>query len=483
MNRRGFLSTLAGGSFAFAQTSRRATPKLNFVFVLIDDMGWRDVSYNGSQFYETPNIDRLAAQGMKFTNAYAACPVCSPTRASIMTGKYPARLGLTNFLPGRHQLPYSKLLAPVSRQQLPLEEVTIAEALKPSGYVTAAMGKWHLGGPDFFPEKQGFDVNVGGTDAGSPKSHFYPQWEGRPPITAAPGAYLADRLTDSAEEFIGKNAAKPFLLYLAHYGVHIPLEGKQDLIARYQTRIKPGQLQNNATYAAMVQSVDESVGRLMKKLEDLKIADHTAIFFMSDNGGLSAAEYKGQYATSNSPLREGKGFLYEGGIREPMLIKWAGVVKEGSSCDVPVISTDFYPTMLEMAGIAKDIGNPQDGVSMVPLLKQSGLPKRDALYWHYPHYSNQGGRPGAAIRQGDYKLIEYYEDGRTEMFNLRDDIGEAKNLAAQMPEKAAGLKRKLDDWLKELNPEMPAPNPAYDAARETEGLAPAIRAQRKAAGY
>ena len=429
MNRRSFLGTLAGGSLALAQTSRRAAPKLNFVFILIDDMGWRDVSYNGSQFYETPNIDRLAAQGMKFTNAYAACPVCSPTRASIMTGKYPARLGLTNFLPGTHRLAYSKLLAPVSRQQLPLEEVTIAEALKPSGYATAAMGKWHLGGPDFFPEKQGFDVNVGGSDAGSPKSHFYPQWEGRPPITAAPGAYLADRLTDSAEEFIRKNATKPFLLYLAHYGVHIPLEGKQELIARYQTRIKPGQLQNNATYAAMVQSVDESVGRVMKKLDDLKIADHTAIFFMSDNGGLSANEYKGQYATSNSPLREGKGFLYEGGVREPMLIKWPGVVKEGSACDVPVISTDFYPTMLEMAGIAKDIGNPQDGVSMVPLLKQSGLPKRDALYWHYPHYSNQGGRPGAAIRQGDFKLIEYYEDGRTEMFNLRDDIGEARNLA------------------------------------------------------
>ncbi len=482
MNRRAFLGTLAGAPMALGQTLRRATPKLNFVFILIDDMGWRDVSYNGSQFYETPNIDRLAAQGMKFTNAYAACPVCSPTRASIMTGKYPARLGVTNFLPGTHRLPYSKLLAPVSRQQLPLEEVTIAEAMKPSGYVTAAIGKWHLGGPDFFPEKQGFDVNVGGTDAGSPKSHFYPQWEGHPPITAASGAYLADRLTDSAEEFIQKNAAKPFLLYLAHYGVHIPLEAKQDLIARYQTRIKPGQLQNNATYAAMVQSVDESVGRVMKKLEDLKIADRTAIFFMSDNGGLSAAEYKGQYATSNSPLREGKGFLYEGGIREPMLIKWPGVVKEGSTCDVPVVSTDFYPTILEMAGITKDIGNPQDGVSMVPLLKQIGLPKRDALFWHYPHYSNQGGRPGAAIRQGDYKLIEFYEDGRTEMFNLRDDIAESKNLAAQMPEKAADLKRKLDDWLKELNPDMPKPNPAYDAARETEGLAPAIRAQRKAAG-
>ncbi|MGI8988315.1 MAG: sulfatase [Bryobacteraceae bacterium] len=473
MNRRAFLGAVAGASFALGASP----PKLNFVFILIDDMGWRDVSYNGSAFYETPNIDRLASQGMRFTNAYAACPVCSPTRASIMTGKYPARLGITNFLPGKHQLPYSKLIAPVSRQELPLEEVTIAEALKPSGYVSAAIGKWHLGGPDFYPEKQGFDVNVGGTDAGSPKSHFYPQWDGRPPITAAPGAYLADRLTDSAEEFIRNNAAKPFLLYLAHYGVHIPLEGKQDLVARYQSRIKPGQPQNNAIYAAMVRSVDDSVGRVMKKLDDLKIADRTAVIFMSDNGGLTAAEYKGQVATSNLPLREGKGFLYEGGIREPMLVKWPGVVAENSKCDVPVISTDFYPTMLEMAGIEKDIGHPSDGVSLAPLLKQSGIPSRQAIYWHYPHYSNQGGRPGAAIRQGDYKLIEFYEDGRIEMFNLAEDIGESRNLAAENPRKAAELKGKLDAWLKDLNPEMPNPNAAYDPARETEGLAPAIREQ------
>lgn len=473
LSRRSFLSGLAAASLLRAQ---KQTP-LNFVFILIDDMGWRDVGYNGSELFETPNIDKLASQGMRFTNAYAACPVCSPTRASIMTGKYPARLGLTNFLPGLHHLPHSKLLAPVSRQQLPLEEVTIAEALKPSGYRTAAIGKWHLGGPDFFPEKQGFDVNVGGTDAGSPKSYFFPQWAGRPPITADPGAYLPDRLTDSAIEFIKDKSAQPFLLYLAHYSVHIPLEAKQEMVERYAHRIKPGDLQNNATYAAMVASVDESVGRILATLDDLKIADHTAIIFMSDNGGLASAEYKGQTPTSNKPLKAGKGFLYEGGIREPMIVKWPGVTKPGSQCDVPVISTDFYPTMLEMAGVTKDIGNPADGVSIVPLLKQNGIPKREAIFWHYPHYSNQGGRPGAAMRQGDYKIIKWYEDNSVELYNLRDDIGESHNLAVQMPEKANAMKARLDAWLKEMNPEMPKPNPDYDKEKETEGLAPAIREQ------
>jgi arylsulfatase A-like enzyme len=227
----------------------------------------------------------------------------------------------------------------------------------------------------------------------------------------------------------------------------------------------------------MVASVDESVGRLMKALDEMKLADNTAVIFMSDNGGLASAEYKGQTPTSNKPLKAGKGFLYEGGIREPMIVKWPGVTKAGSQCDVPVISTNFYPTILEMAGVTKDPGNPADGVSMVPLLKQTGLPKQDALFWHYPHYSNQGGRPGAAMRQGDFKIIEWYEDGSVELYNLRDDIGEARNLAAKMPEKARDMKARLDAWLKELNPEMPKPNPDYDKATETQGLGPAIQEQ------
>jgi arylsulfatase A len=473
LSRRTFLSALAAAPLLRAQKQ----PPLNFIFILIDDMGWRDVGYNGSELFETPNIDKLATQGMRFTNAYAACPVCSPTRASIMTGKYPARLGITNFLPGKHNLPHSKLIAPLCRQELPLEEVTIAEALKTAGYRSAAIGKWHLGGPDYYPEKQGFDVNVAGTQAGSPKSYFFPQWTPNPPITAEPGAYLPDRLTDSTLEFIKENRANPFFVYLAHYSVHIPLEAKQDMIERYSKRIKPGALQNNATYAAMVASVDESVGRILQALDEMKLADRTAIIFMSDNGGLASAEYKGQTPTSNKPLKAGKGFLYEGGIREPMIVKWPGVTKAGSQCDVPVISTDFYPTMLEMAAITKDPGNPADGVSLVPLLKQTGIPKQEALFWHYPHYSNQGGRPGAAMRQGDFKIIEWYEDGSVELYNLRDDIGEAHNLAVRMPDKTRDMKARLDAWLKEMNPEMPKPNPDYDKANETQGLGPAIREQ------
>ena len=473
LSRRTFLATLAAAPLLRAQKQ----PPLNFVFILIDDMGWRDVGYNGSESFETPNIDKLASQGMRFTNAYAACPVCSPTRASIMTGKYPARLGLTNFLPGLHHLPHSKLLPPVSRQQLPLEEVTIAEALKTAGYRSAAIGKWHLGGPDYYPEKQGFDVNVGGTQAGSPKHYFFPEWTPNPPITADPGAYLPDRLTDSAIDFMKDNLTKPFMIYLAHYSVHIPLEAKENMNERYRTRIKPGALQNNPTYAAMVASVDESVERILKALDDMKLADHTVVIFMSDNGGLASAEYKGQTPTSNKPLKAGKGFLYEGGIREPMIVKWPGVTKPGSQCEVPVISTDFYPTMLEMAVVQHDPGNPADGVSIVPLLKQTGIPKQDALFWHYPHYSNQGGRPGAAMRQGDFKIIEWYEDGSVELYNLRDDIGESHNLAVRMPEKARDMKARLDAWLKEINPEMPKPNPDYDKTKETEGLSPAIREQ------
>ena len=476
LNRRQLIAQFAAAPLIRA-AQRASRPPLNFVFVLIDDMGWRDVGYNGSEFFETPNIDRLARQGVRFTNGYAACPVCSPTRASIMTGKYPARLGITNFLPGRHQLPYSKLIAPDSRQQLPLEEVTIAEALQPAGYISAAIGKWHLGGPDFYPEKQGFAVNVAGTQAGAPKSHFYPQWGNNPPIKAIEGAYLADVLTDESEKFIEANRSKPFFLYLAHYGVHIPLEAKQALIERYRARIKPGALQRNPIYAAMVQSVDESVGRLMKKLDELNIADHTAIIFMSDNGGLASAEYRGQTPTSNKPLRAGKGFLYEGGIREPWIIKWPGVTRPGSSCDVPVISNDFYPTMLEMAGIEHDIGDPRDGVSLVLLLGQSAGIRRDALYWHYPHYSNQGGRPGAAIREGDWKLIEFYEDGSTELYNLHDDIGETHNLLSREAARAERMKGKLDRWLREMKVEMPKPNPDYDQSRETAGLQPAIREQ------
>ena len=479
MNRRRFLETAAASAFAPQLPAPAPTRRLNFVFILIDDLGWRDVGFNGSRFYETPNIDRLAARGMRFTNAYAACPVCSPTRASIMTGKYPARLGLTNFLPGRHQLPFSKLVPPVSKQYLPLEEVTIAEELKTVGYATAAIGKWHLGGARYYPERQGFDLNVGGTDSGSPTSHFYPQWAGNPPISAQPGSYLADVLTDAAQDFIHKNSGSPFFLYLAHYGVHLPIEAKPEMARHYQGTADPKNPQHNPVYAAMVQSIDESVGRVARTIEDEKLTGNTVFIFTSDNGGLASAEYKGQTATSNAPLKAGKGFLYEGGIREPMFVVWPGVTAPGSVSEFPVISTDFYRTIAQMAGITKLKGDPRDGVSLVPTLRRNFAPARDAIFWHYPHYSNQGGRPGAAIRLGDWKLLRWYEDNATELYNLRADPGEQKNLADTQAAKARGLDGLLDDWLHALKPEMPVPNPAYDPEQETEGLAPAIQEQLK----
>lgn len=465
---------------AAMQAARPAPqPKLNFVFILIDDLGWRDVGFNGSRFFETPNIDKLAAQGMRFPNAYAACPVCSPSRAAILTGKYPARLGITNFLPGRHQLLYSKLLPPESKQFLPLEETTIAEELKPLGYATAAIGKWHLGNARYYPENQGFDLNFAGTDSGAPKSHFYPACSGNPPVPAAPGDYLADRLTDAAEDFIHRNAARPFFLYLAHYGVHIPLEGKSDSVLAFQRKVDPKYPQHNAVYAAMVKSIDDSVGRLVQRVAAEGLADRTVFIFTSDNGGLASAEYKGQTPTSNAPLRAGKGFLYEGGIREPMFIYWPGVTKPNSVSDVPVTGTDFYRTIAQMAGVRKLTGAPLDGVSLVPLLRRTGTLSREALYWHYPHYSNQGGRPGAAMRLGDWKLIRWYEDDSVEFYNLRTDPGETENVAKEEAGKARGMLTLLNDWLAKMRPEMPKPNPAYDATLETEGIAPAIREQLK----
>ncbi len=471
-------------------TRQGARRKPNFVFFLLDDMGWKDLGCFGSPFYETPNIDRLAAQGMRFTNAYAACPVCSPTRASIMTGKYPARLRLTNWIPGARS---GKLLSAEYFHYLKLEEVTLAEALKEGGYRTCFVGKWHLGNEPYFPEKQGFDVNVGGNDAGSPPTYFYPYQRGNRSIPGLeegqPGEYLTDRLADESLKLIEQSKGQPFLLYLSYYAVHIPLEAKKELAERYKAKaqrlglgdkphfatdeewpktaagdekwrrsLKTRLLQDHAVYAAMIESVDQSVGRVMKKLEDLGLADNTIVFFMSDNGGLATAE--GQ-PTCNLPLRGGKGWLYEGGIREPMIVRWPGVVKPGTVCDEPVISTDFYPTMLEMAGLPAKPQQHVDGESVVPLLTGTGHQKRQALFWHYPHYSNQGGGPGGAVRVDEFKLIESYEDDRLELYNLRADPGEQHDLAAQMPEKAAELRKMLHEWRDEVGAVMPEPNPKW----------------------
>ena len=450
---------MAGGPMAAARQALGAAlepapagGRPNFVFFLLDDLGWSDVSCYGSKYYDTPAIDRLAAEGMRFTDAYAACPVCSPTRASILTGRYPARLNLTDWIPG-HKRANPPLLVPAFNQELPLAEVTIAESLRAAGYTSASIGKWHLGGEPFYPDKQGFDLNVGGTHKGQPPSYFSPYRI--PTLADGPkGEYLSDRLTDEAEKFIEANRQRPFFLYFPHFAVHQPIQARKDLAAKYAAKPPDGK-QNNATYAAMIESVDQSVGRILAKLQALGIADRTALFFMSDNGGLEPV-------TSNAPLRAGKGTLYEGGIREPLMVKWPGVVRPGSICSVPVTSTDFFPTILQMAGLPPEPAHHVDGLSLVPLLRGSGPITREALYWHYPHYHKT--TPGGAIRAGRWKLIEYFEDGRLELYDLGADVGETTDLAARMPDKARALRAMLQAWRTSVGARMPTPNPDYRPA-------------------
>ena len=455
---------LLGSVLAAADVRAQQSPRPNIVLIVIDDFGWADLGSYGSTYHETPNLDALARRGMRFTDAYAACPVCSPSRAAIMTGKYPARLHLTDWLPGRPDRPSQKLLRPLFRQQLPLDEITLAEALRPAGYVSASIGKWHLGGRPYWPEHQGFDLNVGGTETGSPPGGYFrfttPNLQARTHTE-----YLTDRLNDEAIAFIERNRARPFFLYLPHYAVHIPLQAKAEVLARYRTKPTAGSGQDNPIYAAMIQTLDEGIGRLLRKLDELGIAGNTVVMFTSDNGGLSVKEGPNTPATSNSPLRAGKGYLYEGGIRVPLLVAWPGMTRPASVCTVPVSGQDLYPTVLEIAGVPPTAGQVVDGESLVPLLKGTGSPRRDALFWHYPHYSNQGGKPGGAIRDGNLKLIEWYEDGRAELYDLARDVGERKELAGERPADAARLRDRLARWRESVTAQMPTPNPNYQPAK------------------
>ena len=474
-----------------ASTNRQQPPKKqpNILFILVDDLGWTDLGAFGSSFYETPNIDALTAKGMKFTNAYAACPVCSPTRASIMTGKYPARLHTTDWFGapqpttvGKHWTKNKPLLPAAYEENLPLSEITLAETLKKNGYSTFFAGKWHLGeSPDFWPEKQGFDINKGGYTAGSPKGNGYFVPYANPRLTdGPPGENLTDRLACETVAFIDQHKAgpgrrsgvpvRPFLAYLSFYSVHTPLQAPPALVDKYTEKKRKlglddkwGKEGNNKVrlnqclpvYGAMVESMDGAVGKVMAALKANHLDQETIVVFMSDNGGLSTAE---GHPTSNLPLRAGKGWLYEGGIREPMVIYWPGVTKGGQVSDQVVISTDFYPTLLEMVGLPLLPNQHQDGVSIVPVLKGKTI-NRTPIYWHYPHYGNQGGSPGSAVRDGDWKLIEWFEDGRElELFNLAADIGEQKNLAKQYPDKVKEMHDLLKNWRKSVDARLPTKN-------------------------
>tara|TARA_R100001132_G_C3274763_1_gene97101 strand:- start:3205 stop:4677 length:1473 start_codon:yes stop_codon:yes gene_type:complete len=455
-----------------AETAKQKKP-LNFVFILVDDLGYMDVGCNNPQtFYETPHINQLAKTGMRFTNGYAANPVCSPTRYSIMTGKYPTRVDATNFFSGKRA---GKFLPAPLNDQMPLSEITIAEALKEHGYSTFFAGKWHLGPTEeYWPEKQGFDINRGGWHRGGPYGggkYFTPY--GNPRLEDGPqGEHLPDRLASETAQFIDAHRDEPFFAYLAFYSVHTPLMGPGPLVTKYKEKAKRlglnGQqefadeeqvfpvdekrrvriLQNHAVYAAMVESMDKAVGKVLRQLEESGVAENTVVMLTADNGGLSTSEGS---PTSNLPLRGGKGWLYEGGIREVFLIRWPGETAPGSVSDEPVITTDFYPTILDLAGLPLKPKQHRDGVSLKPVLQEKESLKRDALYWHYPHYSNQGGIPGGAIRIGDWKLIERYEDGQVHLYHLKDDLGEKQNLAAKYPERVAAMREQLHRWYLETD--------------------------------
>jgi arylsulfatase A-like enzyme len=451
----------------------RPGPPPNIVFILIDDLGWRDLGCYGSTFYETPHLDRLAGQGMKFTSAYAACCVCSPTRASILTGQYPARLHLTDYLIGRPPR-NARLQVPDWTPYLTRDTRTLAAALKPAGYVSGLVGKWHLGGSTQFgapreaeasvPERFGFDVNIAGSHYGQPPDYFFPyQRKGAgetvyrfPNLPGGrEGEYLTDRLTDEAEKFIEQNQRRPFFLYLAHYAVHTSignrLQAKPKVIAKYTARANPRAAQHNAIYAAMIESMDESVGRILHKLDELRLTERTVVVFTSDNGGY-------HQATSQQPLRGAKSEAYEGGIRVPLIVRWPGMVKAGSVSDTPVSSIDYFTTCCEVAGVKPDPQHNVDGVSLLPVLRQTGPLPRDALFWHYPHY-NDATTPHGIVRQGDFKLIAYDEDGRLELYNLKSDLSEKDNLAGTQRDRARALQQLLADWRKQVGAQMPLPKP------------------------
>lgn len=452
----------------------RVTEPVNFVFILADDLGYMDVgAYNPDTFYETPNIDRMADEGVRFTQGYAAAPVCSPTRASILTGLYPSRMATTDYFGApqpdgvsRHWTRNKPLLPARYEPQLPHDEVTVAEALSAAGYRTFWAGKWHLGGEGSYPEDHGFEVNRGGWEAGGPygRGNYFVPYD-NPRLEDGPeGEHLPARLAAETVRFIGESQDQPFIAFLSFYSVHTPLMARPDLQEKYEAKPAPPTTwgtegdrevrltQNHAVYAAMVEAMDQAVGTVLAALDELDLARNTVVIFTSDNGGLSTSE---GHPTSNLPLRAGKGWMYEGGIREPLLMRWPALLKGGRVEDTPVTSPDFMPTLLQIARLPEP--DFTDGVSLLPLLIERRAPERD-LYWHYPHYGNQGGSPSSAVRRGDWKLIRFYEDGREELYDLAADVSESENHASNQLEIRRELSKSLDTWLDQVNARLPTPN-------------------------
>ncbi|MFK7767940.1 MAG: sulfatase [Mariniblastus sp.] len=446
--------TVVGNDSAEAAESDKAKP--NIIVIMADDLGWKDLHCYGNERLDTPALDRLATEGMRFTDAYAAAPVCSPTRAAMMTGQSPARLCLTNHAPGHidgFALKDSNIQEAEWIRNLPLKYVTIAERLSASGYATAHIGKWHLSHtkrkssitePELRPEHQGFDVNIGGCSRGGPPSYFAPYRI--PALTdGEDGEYLPERLADEAIKFINKKHDKPFFLSYWPYSVHYPMQARAELIAKYKKRKGPGI--PNPIYAAMIESMDAEIGRFLNAVDDAGLRENTIVIFKSDNGG---------YDGDNRPLRGLKGMLYEGGIRIPWIVRWPGHVKPGTTCEKPVISTDCYPTLLDIAGLSPTKDHPIDGQNLMPLFTEAGSFEREAIFFHYPNYAfHKKNRLGSAIRHGEHKLIKRYKDGMIELYNLTNDIGEQKNLAATSPEIAKRLESQLDEWLNKTGAKMP----------------------------
>lgn len=441
-----------------------AEQRPNIVFILADDLGWTDLGCYGSRYYESPNIDRLAEQGLKFSCGYTNAPNCAPTRACLMSGRYSPRHGIYTVQTGARGLEKFRKMIPVKNQvDLPLSEVTLADAMRKAGYATGCFGKWHLGkAPKYHPSQRGFDDAVMAS-----RGHFSPKFQTTPPVPVPDGAYLADVLTDLAVDFIEKHQDEPFFLYLPHNAVHTPIEAPEASIAKFRDKAPVGG-HRNPVYAGMIDSVDKSVGRVMAKLDELKLADNTILIFSSDNGGLGGygelGGSTGRNITDNAPLRGGKGMLYEGGVRVPLIIRWPKSIQAGTTCDEPVVTIDFYPTFLEIAGHGGDPQHHLDGVSFVSLLNSSGTAQldREAIFWHFPGYlqaDKERGTwrttPAGAIRSGDYKLLEFFEDQHVELYNLREDLSQQRDLAKELPEKAAELRQKLHEWRKQVNAPMP----------------------------